>query len=145
MHAHLRKNKIEDVISEYIDSFLDTELVLEVRTGSVFIPMRVHTNVFVPKGDHLVRQSSLAPAEANQASQLVQRYSVPVGIRVLSLADMRKTCNNHIEDMISNPQYAEQATAGHMSQLPRQILEIVCEYSAAKKDASFRPTPLFHY
>jgi len=134
MHAHLRKNKIEDLISEHTTGFLDTVLVVEVSTGSVFKPMRVRTNAFLPKTGDLLRQSSLTPAEADQASQLVQRPSAPIGILGLSLAEMRKKCKNHIEDMISNTQYAAQATAGDMSQLPKQVLEIVCEYSAAKKD-----------
>jgi hypothetical protein len=142
MHAHLRKDKIEDLMSEHTTGFLDTVLILEVSTGSVFKPMRVHTNAFLPNGGDLLRQSSLTPAEADQASQLVQRPSAPVGILGLSLTDMRKKCKNHIEDMISNHQYAEQTTAGDMSQLPRQILEIVCKYSAANKDVSFRSNPV---
>ena len=139
MHAHLRKDKIEDLISEHTSGFLDTELILEVSTGLVFIPMRIRTNIFLPSGQDLLRQSSLTPAEADEDSQLMQRHSVPIGILGLSLTEMRKKCNNHIFDMISNTQYAAQATAGDISQLPRQILEIVCEYSAAKNDASFLP------
>ncbi|KAG4428297.1 hypothetical protein IFR05_016216 [Cadophora sp. M221] len=63
MHAHLHKAKIEDLISEYTTDFLDINLVLEVSTGSVFKPMRVYTNAFLPYGDDLLRQSSLAPAD----------------------------------------------------------------------------------
>jgi hypothetical protein len=142
MHGHLRKSKIEDLISEHTTRFLDTVLTVEVSTGSVFKPMRVRTNAFLPKTGDLLRQFSLTPAEADQASQLVQRPSAPVGILGLSLTDLKKKCNNHIEDMISNTQYAAQATAGDMSQLPRQILEIVCEYSAAKKDVSLPSNPI---
>ncbi|MCJ1359532.1 MAG: hypothetical protein MMC33_009534 [Icmadophila ericetorum] len=139
MHAHLRKDKMEDLILEHTSGFLETELTLEVSTGLVFIPMRIHTNTFLPNGHDLLQQSSLTPAEADEDSQLVQRHSVPIGILGLSLTEMRKKCNNHIFDMISNTQYAAQATAGDISQLPKQILEIVCEYSAAKHDASFPP------
>jgi len=136
MHSHLRKNEIEDLISEHTDYFLDTALVVEISTGSVFKSMRVNTNLFKPKTSELLQQSSLTPAQPDQASQLVQQYSAPVGILGLSLSEMKKQCNSHIEEMIKNPQYAAQATAGDMSQLPKQILEIVCEYSAARKDVS---------
>jgi hypothetical protein len=80
MHGHLRKSKIEDMISEHISRFLDTVLTVEVSTGSVFKRMKLHTNTFVPKTGDLLQQSSLTPAEADQASQLVQRPSAPVGI-----------------------------------------------------------------
>jgi hypothetical protein len=134
MHSHLRKNEIEDLISEHTNGFLDTVILVEVSTGSVFKPMKLRTNLFEAKTGELLQQASLTSAEPDQALQLVQRLSAPVGILGLSLSDMKKKCEKHIEEMIKNPQYAEQATAGDMSQLPKQILEIVCEYSAAKKD-----------
>jgi hypothetical protein len=62
--------------------------------------------------------------------------SVPVGILGLSVTEMKKKCNKHVEDMISNTKYAEQATSGDVSGLPSQILEIVGKYVAAKKDVS---------
>jgi hypothetical protein len=136
MHSHLKKSKIEDLISENTTKFLDTIILVEVSTGSVFRPMRLHTNFFEPKTDELLQQASLTPAEPDQASQLVRLYSAPVGILALSLSDMKKKCQKHIEEMIRNPQYVEQVTSGDVSQLPKQILEIVCAYSNANKDVS---------
>jgi len=136
LHAHLRKSKIEDLISEHTTGFLDTVITVEVSTGAAFKPMKLHTNTFAPSGDELTWQSSLTPPQPEQAAQLVRRPSVPVGILALSPTDMRRKCNKHVEDMISSPQYPEQATAGDASGLPKQILEIVCEYVAANKDVS---------
>ncbi len=136
MHAHLRKNKIEDLITEHTTRFLDTIITVEVSTGSVFKPIRIQANTFKPKTDELVFQSSLTPPEAHQAAQLVRMHSVPVGILGLSVSELRKKCEIHIEEMISNSKYAEQATSGDPSSLPQQILEIVCAYAAAKKDVS---------
>jgi len=102
--------------------------------------MRLHTNTFAPSTDELVFQFSLTPPMPEQAAQLVRRRSIPVGILGLSLSDMRRKCNKHIEDMISSPQYPEQATAGDASGLPKQILETACEYVAANMDVSV-PVP----
>jgi hypothetical protein len=136
---------MEDLISEHTSGFLNTELTLEVSIGFVFIPIRTHTHTFLLIGHDLLQQSSLILAEVDEDSQLMQRHSVPIGILGLSLTEMRKKCNNHILDIISNTQYAAQATAGDISQLPKQILEIVYEYSAAKNNASFPLTSLFYY
>jgi hypothetical protein len=136
MHAHLRKSKIEDLITEHTTGFLDTVIVVEVSTGVVFRPMRLQTNTFAAIGTELLEQSSLTPPKADQAAQLVRMASVPVGILGLSVSEMKKKCDKHIEDMISNAEYAEQATSGDVSGLPNQILEIVCKYVAAKKDVS---------
>jgi hypothetical protein len=136
MHAHLRKSKIEDLISMNTTGFLDAVIVVEVSTGSVFKPMRLHTNTFEAIGNELLEQSILTPPEADQAAQLVRMPSAPVGILGLSVSEMKKKCNKHVEDMISNTKYAEQATSGDVSGLPSQILEIVGEYVAAKKDVS---------
>jgi hypothetical protein len=104
MHAHLRKSKLEDIISEHTSGFLDTVLVVEVSTGSVFRPMKLATNTFTPSTDELLQQSSLMPVDADQATRLVQMPSIPVGIMSLSLRDMKRKRKSHIEDMISNPQ-----------------------------------------
>jgi hypothetical protein len=139
MHEHLRKSKIEDLITEHTKGFLDTVIVVEVSTGAVFRPMKIDTNIFKPRTTELLQQASLTPPEADQASQLVRMRSIPVGILGLSVSDMKKKCERHIEHMIAEPKYAEQATSGDPSLLPQQILEIVCEYVAAKKDVRIPP------
>jgi hypothetical protein len=104
MHAHFRKRKIKDLISEHTSGFLDTTLIVEISTGSTFKPMRLITNTFVPSTNTLLSQPILASVYADQAAPLVQMPSVPVGILDLSLSEMRRKCKSHIEDMISNPQ-----------------------------------------
>lgn len=132
MHSHLRKQSVKDFIKEHTTEFTDTVLDVDISTGLEFNPMRVRTNVFNTKTDELLRQSVLTPTEADQSSQLVQQYSVQLGIWPLALHDVKEMCDTHIEEMISNPKYIEQATAGDVSQLPKEILEIVREYSSAK-------------
>ena len=137
-HAHLRKSRVEDLVSKNTEGFLDTVLKVEVSTGEVFTPLKLRTNRFVPKTEELLQQSSLTPAEPNQSSQLVRRFSAPIGILGLSLGDMRRKCSKHVDEMIANPQYAAQVTAIDQTQLPKEILEIVYEF-ATKKNVSFPP------
>jgi hypothetical protein len=139
MHAHLRKSKIEDLVSDHTAGFLDTIITVEVSAGEVFRPMRLNTNTFAPSTAELLQQNYLLPAEMPLTSQLVRVRSVPIGIMCLSPSDIKRKCKNYIEEMISNPQYADQATAGDMSQLPKQILRIVCAYAAAQKDVRIEP------
>lgn len=134
MHAHLRKSKIEDLVSDHTAGFLDTIITVEVSAGEVFRPMRLNTNTFTPSTAELLQQNYLLPVESHQTLQQVQMRSVPIGIMCLSPSDIKRKCKNYIEEMISNPQYADQATAGDMSQLPKQILKIVCAYATAQKD-----------
>lgn len=139
MHAHLRKSKIEDLVSDHTAGFLDTIITVEVSAGEVFRPMRLNTNTFTPSTTELLQQNYLLPVESHQTSQQVQMRSVPIGIMCLSPSEIKRKCKNYIEEMISNPQYADQATAGDMSQLPKQILKIVCAYATAQKDVSIHP------
>lgn len=134
MHCHLRKHKIEDLIAEHVSGFLDTVIMVEVSTGSVFKPMVLHANFFIPKTSELLAQSSLTPPEAEQPSQLVLLFSAPVGLLGLSVSELKKKCDKHIENMITNPQYPAQTTAGDPTQLPFRILEIVCQYATRNKD-----------
>ena len=59
---------------------------------------------------------------------LLCRYSAPVGIMALSTSDLKKTLREHIERMISNPQYPAQTTAGDTTRVPLLILEEVRQY-----------------
>jgi hypothetical protein len=106
MHSHLRKSKIEYLISEYTTGFLDTVLVVQVSTGSVFSPLKLHTNTFHPRTSKLLHQSILTPPKADKAPQLVLMASVPVGILGLCVSDMRRKCKIHVEQMVANPRWA---------------------------------------
>lgn len=68
----------------------------------------------------------------------MERYSAPVGILALSQSEMKKLCTEHIDEMVANPSYAAQATAGDCTEIPYEILEIVRKY-CAKKDVVSRP------
>ncbi|KUJ15459.1 uncharacterized protein LY89DRAFT_783598 [Mollisia scopiformis] len=132
LHAHFKKKKIEDLISEHTSGFSNTVLVVDVSTGGLFKAMTLTANVFKPKTRELLRHASLV-SQPGQDSQLVERYSAPVGILGLSPPEMKKLCTEHIDEMIANPSYAAQATAGDDTKLPCEILEIVRKY-CSKKD-----------
>ncbi|KAH9207552.1 hypothetical protein DL95DRAFT_527831 [Leptodontidium sp. 2 PMI_412] len=102
--THLCKRAIECLISVNIVETYDTVFTVEVST------------------------------KLAQAVELVQRSNVSVYILGLSMSEVSMTCNRHVEEMISNPQYSEQVTAQDASGFPRQILEIVCKYVAMNKD-----------
>jgi hypothetical protein len=133
LHAHLKKNAIEKFISENLAGFSNIQLEVEVSTGAVFKPMKLHANIFQSKTWKLLRQMRLADETGDQMAQLMQRYSPPVGLLGLSVSDLRKKCEKHIGEMIKNPEYAVQTTAGDPTRLPEMILEIVRDYCDAKE------------
>ncbi|CZR58090.1 uncharacterized protein PAC_07980 [Phialocephala subalpina] len=132
LHLHFKKKKIEDLISEHTSGFSNTVLVVDVSTGGLFKPLTLSVNIFKPKDRELLRHASLV-SQPGQDSQLVERYSAPVGILGMSQSEMKKLCTEHIDEMIANPRYAAQATVGDDTQLPCEILEIVRKY-CSKKD-----------
>ena len=103
MHAHLRKRKIEDLISEHTTGFLDRTLTVEVTVGDIFKPMRLSTNYFVPTDKDFLQQLSLPSAAGHRSSQFVRLPSAPIGILELSISEMKIKCNDYIENMISSP------------------------------------------
>jgi hypothetical protein len=133
LHAHLKKNAIEKFISENLDGFSNIQLVVDVSTGVVFKPLKLHANVFQAKTWELLRQMRLADETGDQNAQLLKRYSPPVGLLGLSVPDLRKKCEKHVGDMVKNPAYAGQTTAGDATRLPEMILEIVRDYCDAKE------------
>jgi hypothetical protein len=133
LHAHLRKSAIEEFISKNLEGFSNIQLDVEVSTGSVFKPMKLHANIFHSKTWELLRQMRLTDETGDQNAQLMQRYSPPVGLLGLSVPDLRKKFEKHIVEMVKNPAYARQTTAGDATRLPETILEIVRDYCDAKE------------
>ena len=133
LHAHLKKNAIESFISENLNGFSNIQLDVDVSTGAVFKPLILQANVFQAKTWELLRQMRLADETGDHNSQLMQRYSPPVGLLGLSVPDLRKKCEKHIGEMVKNPAYAGQTTAGDTTRLPEMILEIVRDYCDAKE------------
>jgi hypothetical protein len=74
-------------------------------------------------------QSRLA---GDHNSQLIQKYSAPVGILCLIPSDLKKICKTHINQMIENGKYVSQTTAADVTQLPAEILYIIQKYCASK-------------
>lgn len=139
LHAHLKKSKIEDLISDYTNGFRNNTIDVELSTGAAFNrhPLKLHTNEFRPKTDELLRQSRLTTGIDNQNSELVERDSVPIGILGLSEPDMKKLLKRHIEDMIASPQYAGQVSAVNSSPIVFKLLQAMQKY--AKKVCSSSP------
>ncbi|PVH78181.1 hypothetical protein DL98DRAFT_516856 [Cadophora sp. DSE1049] len=131
LHSHLKKSKIEDLISKYTNGFRNTTIDVEVSTGAAFNrhPLRLHTNEFRPKTDELLLQSRLTTGIDNQNSELVERDSVPIGILGLSEPEVKKLCRRHIEDMIASPQYAGQVSAVNSSPIAFQLLQAMQKYA----------------
>jgi hypothetical protein len=133
LHSHLKKNAIEKFISENLDGFSNIQLDVGVSTGAVFKPLKLHVNVFQAKTWELLRQMRLADETGDQHAQLLKRYSPPVGLLGLSVPELRKKCEKHVGEMVKNPAYAAQTTAGDFTRLPEMILEIVRDYCDAKE------------
>lgn len=106
---------------------------ISVSAGAIFEPMRIQTHVFEPKTWELISHYQLIAREG-ETPQLVERYSAPVGIMDLFRSEMKIQCRKHIEDMISNPEYAGQVTAGHKTTIPCKILETARNYDKATKE-----------
>jgi len=73
-----------------------------------------------------VHQISVEADEAK--SQLVTRYSAPVGLMALSTTVLKKQCKEHIESMIDDPGYALQTTAGDETRVPYLLLTAIWKY-----------------
>lgn len=138
LHAHLKKSKIEDLISEYTNGFRNNAIDVELSTGAAFNkrPLKLHTNEFRPKTNELLRQSRLTTGIDNQKSELVERDSVPLGILGLSEPEMKKLLKRHIEDMIASKRYAAQVSAVNSSPIVFKLLQAMHEYA---KKVSSRP------
>ena len=106
---------------------------IEVSTGPCFDPMKIHVHVFQPSTWDITGQYQLASDDDDHVPRLVERYSAPVGILGLIRDDVKSQCREYIESMLKNPNYTEQATAGHPTAIPRRILDIARQYDAAKK------------
>ena len=121
------------------NGFTKTIIDIAVSTGAVFEPLRIQTRVFEPKTWELIGHHHLVSREGGVA-QLVERYSAPVGVVSLFGLELKVQCKKHIEEMISNPEYAGQVTAGHKTDIPAQILEIARNYDVSTKEVIL---PLF--
>jgi len=141
---HLKKRKVEDLITEHTSGFSDAVLEIEVTTGSSFKPMRMTANVFRPTTVELLGHHHLTTEAEEQESQLILRYSAPVGLLALSSSELKRICKEHIETMITNAEYPEQATAGDKTKIPCRILEVVRQYCASKDLLLVRKTMMLH-
>lgn len=131
---HLEERKIADLVNEHSYRFVGSGFQVEVSTGSAFKPIKLDTYVFKPKGDwesELLRQYRLTVESEEQKSQLLMQFSVPVGLMGISMSQVKNELRKHVKEMVANPQYPAQTTAGDATQVPRLILEAVWKYSAS--------------
>ncbi|TVY55292.1 hypothetical protein LCER1_G004398 [Lachnellula cervina] len=138
LHSHFKKRKIEILVNEHTSGFSDTVLEIDIATGECFKPMRLSANVFKPKTWELLSQHRLAIEQEEQNSPLVLQISAPVGLLGLSTSDLKDKCKEHVAEMIANPEYVEQVTAGCNSQIPYSIL------AAATQFSKYKDVPLVH-
>ncbi|TVY43304.1 hypothetical protein LOCC1_G005026 [Lachnellula occidentalis] len=129
LHSHFKKRKIEDLFNEHTSGFSDTVLDIDIATGECFKPMRLSANVFKPETLELLSQHRLATEQEEQSSPLVLQFSAPVGLLGLSTSEMKDKCKEHVAEMIANPEYVEQVTAGCNSQIPYSILAAATQFS----------------
>lgn len=132
MHGHLTKRAVENLVSENTRGYTNIALDVEVSTGSVFKTMKLNAHVFRPQNWLLLRQSRFTSGEVEE-HKLVRRYSPPIGLMALDVTHVKKKCERHVEEMVQNQAYANQTTAGDITQLPHEILEIVQRYCSMKE------------
>ncbi|KAG0645366.1 hypothetical protein D0Z07_8857 [Hyphodiscus hymeniophilus] len=147
LHSHLDKREIKTLIDEHSEGFVGDSIEVEVSTGSVFIPMKLEIHFFKPKhwwDSELLRQHHLTVETKEQKSELRFQYSAPVGLMALSISDLKKTLRDHVEQMVSNPQYPAQTTAGDASNVPLLILEEVRQYCATTQSSLVRSALMLH-
>lgn len=130
LHAHFKKSKIEELLNEHTNGFHDTVLEVAVHTGVCFKPLRLVVNLFRVKTLDLVEQHRLAVNKESQYGGLVLQNSAPIGLMGLSMSDLKDKCKEHIEEMIANPYYVMQVTAGEPTRIPYAILAAAQQYSA---------------
>lgn len=133
MHRHFEKKQIEDLITINSNGFTDMVIDISISAGAVFEPMTIQTHVFEPKTWELIGHYQLV-AKEGERPQLLERYSVPLGVMGLDRSEMKVQCRKQIEEMIANPEYAGQVTAGHKTAIPRKILEIAKNYNKATRE-----------
>jgi hypothetical protein len=96
--------------------------------------MRLQTHFLEPRHgweSELLKQHHLTVETEEKKSQFLCRYSAPVGLMSLSTSDVKKTLREHVDAMVSNPQYSAQTTAGDSTNIPLLILEIVRQYCSS--------------
>lgn len=131
LHSHFKKRKIEELLNEHTNGFHDTVIEVAVHAGLCFKPLRLVVNLFRVKTLDLVEQHRLAAVnEEPQYGPLVLQNSAPIGLMGLSMSDLKDKCKEHIEEMIENPYYAMQVTAGEPTRIPYAILAAAQQYSA---------------
>ncbi|RDW68411.1 hypothetical protein BP5796_09068 [Coleophoma crateriformis] len=143
LSAHLKKKSIEDLISEHTSGFYDNGIDVDVTTGASFKPMRLSTNFFRAESQELLLHHYLGTNLENK-DLLVQQCSAPVGLLGVDVGELKKKCQQYIEDMIGNPLYAEQSCADNSTEVPRRVLEVIQRYISVKDQPLIRKAMMLH-
>ncbi|KAL3428254.1 fungal Zn binuclear cluster domain containing protein [Phlyctema vagabunda] len=144
LNSHYKRTQIENLVTEHTSGFLDVVIDVHISTGESFRPMTVRANLFQPLGAKLLFHDYLRTENDDVETQMIRRYSAPIGLLGVDTAALKKTCLCHIEEMVANPLYAAQATAGDATQVPKKILETVQRYSNAKDLPLVRKVLMLH-
>lgn len=132
LHSHFKKKKIEELLDEHTNGFLNTMVEVAVHTGLCFKPLRLEAHLFQVKTLDLLGVVRLAvDKEQPQFDGLVIQNSAPIGLMKISMSELKDKCKEHIEEMIENPYYAMQVTAGEPTRIPYAILAAAQQYSAS--------------
>ncbi|KAG9235680.1 hypothetical protein BJ875DRAFT_264020 [Amylocarpus encephaloides] len=145
LHSHLKKRKIEDLVSEHTSGWTDTLLEVDVRAGARFVPMRLIVNMFRPETIEILYQDRLATTTEPHARRgLIQQSSAPIGLLGLSTTKLRDKCREHIVEMIKSLHYAPQVTAGEESRISYTILEAAQRYYMSTKSPLIGQALMLH-
>jgi len=135
--SHLSKSAVEKVVRVHADGFSTTNITVEVSTGAAFKPMKLNTNIFIPKT--LDISTSLVADVATDFYQFRRNRGVLIGVLGLSTSDMGKLCAEHIESMIANPLYSQQTAAGVAIPVVYKILDACQRYFSTSPVDVSRP------
>jgi hypothetical protein len=128
LHAHFKKTKIEDLISEHTNGWNDCLYEIDIQTGSCFKPMKLVVNSFAPKTYLLQYHNRLPTSSEKSGPWPINQTSANIGLMGMSTTELKEICREHVEEMVDNPDYALQVTVGDESQIPYTILVAAQEY-----------------
>jgi hypothetical protein len=128
LHAHFKKREIENLISEHTSRWNDCLYEVDIQTGPCFKPMRLVVNSFAPKTYYLQYHNRLPTILESSGPWPINQTSANIGLMGMSTTDLKEICREHVEEMVDNPDYALQVTAGDSSQIPYTILVAAQEY-----------------
>lgn len=132
--SHFTMDEVENLVAQNVDKFVDDDIAVRLNCGRCFAPLELRVNFFKPKTDStLLYHHHLTYLGKERMGKITSRCSAPVGILGADIRHLKKKCKLYIASMVSNPDYARQATAGGKLGIYRRALEVICRYSKDEK------------